>query len=425
MIRFFIIMGVFCAGQTVAPTAERLDDEVRRLVVQLDALQLAEREAAEVELLARGPDVLDWLPADDEASSAEVRQRLRRIRTRLQLSASEAVARASTITLRGNALPLSNILKEFQKQSNNAIVDVRPRFGQPVVDLALDADFDRTPFWPALDRLMDRAGLTVYPYVGRRAIGVVAAPERHSSRFGRASYRGPFRFEPVAIVAKRDPRDAERGLLTVTLEAAWEPRLRLISLMHRMADVKAVDPQGNPLEVADHEAQPEITVGDQASAVRFSVPLRLPSRDVKQIARLAGNMSATMAGRVETFRFERLSDAQNIRRRIAGVTIVLEQVRLNGPRREVRLRVRYDEVGDALASYRQWILDNPAYLETSDDRRIAPESRELIGQSEKEAGVAFFFPADRPLSELNFVYQTPGALIVENFDYELKDIPLP
>ena len=57
---------------------------------------------------------------------------------------------------------------------------------------------------------MDQAGLTLYPYAEQRAIGVVAASgEKRIARVGRASYSGPFRFEPVSIVARRDLREPE------------------------------------------------------------------------------------------------------------------------------------------------------------------------------------------------------------------------
>ena len=45
-----------------AEEAKATQAEVRRLVRQLDAPQLAQREAAEAELLGRGPAVLDLLP---------------------------------------------------------------------------------------------------------------------------------------------------------------------------------------------------------------------------------------------------------------------------------------------------------------------------------------------------------------------------
>ena len=107
MIRCLMLIGSLLAGQVETPAGEDLKAEVRRLVRQLDAPQLAEREAAEAELLRRGPAVLDLLPPATDRTPAEVQQRLGRIRQKLQHAAADAAAEASTITLHADAMPLS------------------------------------------------------------------------------------------------------------------------------------------------------------------------------------------------------------------------------------------------------------------------------------------------------------------------------
>ena len=127
----------------------------------------------------------------------------------------------------------------------------------------------------------------------------------------------------------------------VTLEAAWEPRLKIICLLHRMADVRAVDERGDPLPVADRDAQPEVPAGGEVPAVKLEIPLRLPPREVRQIARLRGKLLATVSGKTETFRFAKLGEAKNVEQRIAGVTVILEEVRKNGQAWEVRMPVAF------------------------------------------------------------------------------------
>ena len=72
-------------------------------------------------------------------------------------------------------------------------------------------------------------------------------------------------------------------------------------------DVTAIDEQGHPLPVADGEAQLEIPAGGEAAAVKFDLPLRLPSRDVRRIASLKGKLLAMIPGKIETFRFDKLA----------------------------------------------------------------------------------------------------------------------
>lgn len=405
-----------------APT----DAEVARLVRQLDDSQLAQREAAEKELLTLGPAVLDLLPRANGHMSAEVRQRLVRIRQQLQQRAAEATTRASTVTLRANKMPLDKVLEAFQRQTGNPIVDVRERVGQTATYPLLKVDFDRTPFWPALDRTLDQAGLTIYPFADRPAIFVVAAPDgRKAARFGRASYSGPFRIEATSVTARHDPRAPDSHRLVVGVEAAWEPRIRVIGLMQRMADVEATDERGGVLPSADRAAQLEIPVSGDSPAVKFDLPLTAPPRGVERIASLRGRLTAMLPGKLETFRFALLNDVKNVSQRIAGATVTLEEARRTGKTLEVRILVRFDDAGDALASHRTWIFSNPAYLETPDGRRIAYASYDTTRQGRDEVGVAYFFNTDLPRGKLTFIYKTPGVILTKGFNYELKDIRLP
>ena len=435
MISCLLLIGGLLAGQTTATTDEAVKTDVRRLVRQLDAPQLAQREAAEADLLKRGPAILGLLPTDAQAASAEVRQRLGRIRQRLQLAAADSTAQASLITLKADSLPLSQILAAFQEQSGNAITDYRRQFSQPATDPKLSIQFDKMPFWTAFDQLLDRAGLTLYSYGKPQTLSVVAAlGNKELPRFGRASYSGPFRFEAVWVRAHRDLTKASDRALVVTINVAWEPRLKVISLLDRTADIRAEDDRGKPLPVWNDSIQNEIPVSMSgtaepgkinAPAVRLDPMFQLPPRSVQSIATLKGKLRATIAGKTETFRFGDLSRAKNAEQRIAGVTVTLEQVLKSGEAWIVRMRARFDDAGDALASHRQWIFDNKAYLEGADKKPIRFKSYETTLQTKNELGIAYLFKIDRPLDELTFVYETPGTIVNDSFEYELKNIPLP
>jgi hypothetical protein len=438
--RVLLLSALFLAGLLLAgPVQSRADEDskadVRQLIRQLDAPQLAERDAAEAELLRRGPAVLAELPPATDGMSAEVRQRLARVRQKLQRLASDMVADASTITLHADAMPLSKALAEFERQSGNSIVDYRKAFHQPATDPNLKVHFDKTPFWPALDQLLEWAGLTIYPYSERRAIYVVAATGKKRPAAGRICYRGPFRFEPINIVARRDLQISDDGTLTVMVEAIWEPRVRITSLLQRMADISAADERGTALPVSNRATQLEAPANGQTTTVKLFLPLRLPQRDVNQIADLKGKLTAMIQGKIETFRFSKLAEAKNVEQRIGGVTVTLEQVRkfetdsAKGHTKEtnweVRIKTRFDDAGDSLASHRTWIFDNEAYLEDSEGKREKYYTYETTAQSKNEVGVAYLFRPDKPIEAYTFVYKTPGSIITKSFEYELKDIPLP
>jgi hypothetical protein len=419
-----LILGSLLLGQAAdSPTSNA---EVRQLVRQLDAARLTDREAAETELLRRGPTVLGELPPVNQRTSPETAQRLARIRQKLQQAEASKAGEASTISLHADAISLSKAFAAFQEQSGNRIIDYRSKFSQPITDPVVRADFQKTPFWQALDALLDQASLGVYPFADQRAICIVdRTGSNAAARKGRASYAGPFRFEATRVSAGRDFRDSSGRLLRVTLETAWEPRLSPIYLQQRMADIQATDERGRTLPLADHEAQLEMPIRANQSAVEITLPFQLPPRDIQRIAALKGDLLAVMPGKIETFRFTNLGKSKNPDQRIAEATVTLEDVRKNATGWEVRMRVRFDHAGDALASHRTWIFSNEALLEDGSGKTIRYASYETALQRQNEVGIAYQVPAGDSLEGATFLYRSPCAILSDRFSFDLSDIPLP
>lgn len=427
-----LVLGSLLTAQVESAQPSSRDElkaEIRRLVRQLDAPELARRDAAEAELLKRGPAVLDLLPLPNDRTSAEVRQRLDRVRQKLQQQAAETAARSSTVTLHADAMPLAEVLAKLSRQTGNTIIDQRGKRGDGADDgPTIKVDFDKTPFWPALDQVLDQANLRIDPFADSDKPAIVIRSMSNkkppTTRAGHACCVGPFRIEPVAIVARRNLRTGD-GLLVLSVETLWEPRLRIIGLGQRLANIAATDEKGQPLSVANTEAQLEIPAGGNTSAVKIDLPFKLPSRNIHRIATLKSKLDAMIPGRVETFRFDKLATAKDVERRVAGVTVTLEHVEKNNDVWEVRIRVRFDDAGDALASHRTWMFTNPAFLEGPDGKPIAYDTYETTRQEKNELGIAYIFSPDQPLDTLTFVYKTPSTIVNTSFDYELKDIELP
>ena len=409
-----------------APAAgDDLKEDIRRLVRQLDSDELAQRNAAEEALIGKGPAALELLPAATDRLSAEVRERLARVRQKLQQAAVESSVKPSLITLDGDAMPLSKVLAALAEQSGNKIVDYRQQFGQPASDPPLKVHFAKTPFWQALDRVLDQAKLTVYPFGDEPGLNIVG-------RGVGQTLRGKTRFTPgrsassrYGLDAQSDLRDPKASILRLTVEAAWEPRLKPISLTQRLADVEALDDGSKRLKVESEEAEIEAPVEGQKSAVELTLPFALPPREAKEIARIKGKITASIPGRIEEFRFDNLLTAKNVEKRLAGVTVTLEQVRKNNEAWEVFVRARFDDAGDALASHRGWIFRNEAYLEGPDGKPIAYDTMETTLQTKNEVGVSYIFVLDKPPDNMKFVYKTPGAILGTQVEYEIRNLDLP
>lgn len=398
--------------------------EVRRLVSDLDSLEIARRQTAEDELLKLGPQVLDFLPRDAGPGKAETAQRLSRIRQKLQRVRAGLGLQASQVTLRGK-MPLASILASFEPQTGNKISTARLEDARNVLQRELDADFRQTPFWTAIDELLAKAGLTVYPYGEQASIELMAASGPQPPPAGHVSYTGPFRFEIVGLLAQRTFRAPQTGSLKLEIEVAWEPRLAPISLTQRMADVQAIDDRGRRLAVDTPEATLEVAVPRGPIASRLVLPMTLPPRDARAIGELRGTLSVLAPGPVETFRFTDPGRAQNVAKRVAGVSVMLENATKLGGTLEVRLLVHFDQPRDALASHRTWIFSNPAYLETPDGKTIKPDSASPTRQTANEVGISLVFPIDRALDHYAFVYQTPTMILTAPLEFRFRDIPLP
>ncbi|MBN1909125.1 MAG: hypothetical protein JW818_05245 [Pirellulales bacterium] len=408
-----------------AKADEAMKVAVRRLVRQLDASTLAERDEAEEKLIKLGPEAIDLLPEPTGRMSAEVKQRLARVRQKLEQAAADAAVQASHVTLDDPAIPLSKCLAAITKQTGNKIIDLRDRFGQPKNDPTLKVKFNKTPFWEAIDEVCRQSGTAVYPFGPERAVCLMTRPgdQKPASEIG--SVTGPFRIMPLEFFARRNLIDPKQSSLMLKLGILWEPRLAPVILTQPLAKVKAVDERGQPVATGRGPEELEVTINPDNIAVELTVPLDLPSRDVKEIAKFTGSLRTLLPGRVATFRFDNLLKAKDVKQRKAGAQVMLRQVRKNNEVWEVWIVVKFDKAGDALESHRDWIYQNEAYLEGPDGKKIDNDGYETAQRGENEIGLVYLFAIEESLAKCKFVYKTPGSLVGSSVQYELKGLKLP
>jgi hypothetical protein len=410
-----------------APAAknEELEAKVRLLVRQLDSDQQARREAAEKELIALGEDVLPLLPPIGRTTPAEVKNRIGRVRAALEKAAIEATTRTRHVTLKGEML-LSEALAELKRQTGNRIVDSRD---MDQSDPRIKLELENAPFWQALDTILDAAELTLYNYDSEQgALSYVARDSNALARVGRGFYNGIFRLEPTKIEIDADLRNPAARSLRLTVDAAWEPRVRPVVLMLPLAEFKAVDENGADIAVAGGEGELEFPVEGFNAGSEMDIPLALPPRSVKQIASLKGKLTAVLLGREETFEFanpEMLPKGIELER--GGVVVVLDQCRMVDELLEVRMRVRFDKANNALESHRGWIYNNPCYLTDGKDTKIENAALEADLLEDNEVRVVYRFDLgdEKSASRYKLVYKTPAAIITVPVEFELKNIELP
>ncbi len=316
-----------------APLAEQVAPSVR----QLDAPQLAERDEAERKLIELGADVLPLLPPISDRTSAEVALRVTRVQQKLLKAQALSAAEPTTVTLSAEDMPLSEVLKEFAKQTGNPIHDHRQTFGEEQDDPRIKAKFDKTPFWEAFDNVLDQGGLTLYPYTGERGAFVISRPPGELPRSKGAFYNGVFRLQGARFEAARDLRNPSMESLKLFLEVTWEPRLQPFAILQPLGEVSATGSDGQPLAVAGADAEPEALIREGITAAELEIPFALPKRSVEKISSLKGKFLALVPGPVQDFRFSELPVAtrnappRRVEQRKAGTVVSLDQVRRKQP----------------------------------------------------------------------------------------------
>lgn len=402
------------------PPASDPTRDVNQLVRQLDVNQWTRRQQAEDALLEMGPDILDQLPPRSARLSPEAKKRLDRVREQLQVKRAREATEASRVTLRGS-MTLGEALRALEESTGNGITGYAPFSARKIDIQAL-----RVPFWDALDRVLDQADLSIYPYGA--SDGKIRLMQRDPERPDHAipvDYTGVFRVRPTYVSAARNLLTPSVEGLRVRLSVAWEPRLTPISLSLPLSTITARDDRGEVIDVDNSTGLLNPSVETNVAAVDIELPLELPSRKAQKIESLQGRFETVIPGKVHTFEFSDLDKGQPQRKRWAEVTVTLDEVRTNGNVKECRVHVAYDEAFNAFESHRGWVLANEAFLVNAAGERLSHQERRLLEKDEESARTSFKFVCNEPLSGCKFVYRAPALIVRKNVPFALKNISLP
>lgn len=418
------------ADELEMPSGQRIEQLVR----QLNDDEAARRDEAEQQLLELAPtgnadqcdEFLELLPQPVEGMPAEVQLRLTRLRQQIETEQSSRVLKASKFSLSAQPLELGALFDEIYNKTGNRLTDHREQFGQEAVSRLVTLEIEDEEFWPALDKILDAAKMTTYPFSGEDSLAVIEREKGALPRAEGASYAGPFRIQAVNVVARRNLRSPEQQGTRVELEVAWEPRLRPIALSQPVESLAITADDGSPVALANTQAVLNVEVQPGSHATEFTIPLELPPRSVSKLASFKGKMSALVPGRLIEFKFDELEKPKSTSQERGGVEVTLKGLRKNQELWEVHMRLKVNSAETGLESHRGWVFSNLTYLLNKQGELIDHAGFETTMQSETEVGLAYFFdlPNDE-IGDYTWVYRTPAAIVRMPVEYELKDIPLP
>ncbi len=416
-------------GQQVSDSA--LKDRVAQLVERLESPKVETRAAAEKSLIDLGTRVLPLLPTAVDKKKTDLAERVERIRTTLREKDEQVNFGPSKITLKGDAMRLTEAIKALQTQSGNIITDLREAYGAEATNPALDLEIEDKPFFEAFDIVAEKAGVTFTPFTGDGTLGIMAGgmepqPGQPAMAKPMVVYSGPFRiqFKQLSIVKEFG---AAAGAATAEFEVMWEPRLRPMLLAVKNEDLKIVDDQDKEVKPQVSNEQNEAT-GLQAGncVAQLNLNLIAPERSAKILKSLKVKGSVTVPAGMRLFKFPKL-DATNVTQKQGDISVTLESTEVDEQIWRVALQVSYPEGGQDFDSYRQGLFNNRIWLQKPDGTRFEHNGGyNNTGSDEGKISFEYMFvdapgkPGDHML-----VYESPAKVVPIPLEFEFKDVPLP
>jgi len=420
-------------GSQDKPNEDELKQKVAELVKGLDASKATERQAAQAELVKLGPAALPLLPKPDaDDLSAEQKRRLGEVRAALGQASGKATLVASKITLAAKAVTLSDAIAAIQRQSGNEIVDARGERGQPVTNPDVAVDWKDKGFWEVLDELASKTGVGYYLHTDARQIELIMEPQRNKP----TAYAGPLRIQLNQVVRQINFDDGRKECV-LDFEFAWEPRVRPILFELKPQNLEVIDDQDrkiaveespNPQQAEGEGMSLKASVSSSEIVTQFIVRLSQPNKGAEKIKSLSGKLDVLVPANIQSFEFDALAKAKDVKKQSGNVTVILEKFKeLDTGLWSADVLLQFDSKSEAFESYETWFYDNEAFLQRADGTRFANNGGQTLTESDEgRVGIQYrFVDAPGKMADYKFVYKTPATIVRESVPFELKDIELP
>jgi hypothetical protein len=424
---------LLCSLATAQDAALR--DRVGQLVGRLDADRGEARDAAEKALLDLGPKILPLLPDPAALKSAEQKARIEKIREALGAAEDDARLAASSVTIRGQGLRLTEALKQLQQQSGNVITDLREQMGEEVTNPQLDLELDKVPFFEALDRVCSGAKLAPNFYTGDGTIGLVSAaamPNAPGNAPPRAMakpiYTGPFRVLLKQIAISRDFA-ADTNTANAEFEVAWEPRLRPMLLALKSEDVSIVDDRGQAVPPSVPEESASVAIRPENPVAEVNLNMDAPDRRAQRLTNLKVKALLTLPAGLRAFKFASID--KDDKQTKDQTTVALARVQVEEQVWKLRVTIEFPGEGPALESYQQGLLNNRVWLVRPDGGRLdlgGPHGggfNTLGGNGGRMMFEYLFVDVPGKTSDYGLIYETPSRITTLPIEFEFHDVPLP
>ncbi|QEH33473.1 hypothetical protein OJF2_19750 [Aquisphaera giovannonii] len=404
------------------PADAALRDRVLQLVERLGDPKAEARDEAQSRLTRLGAKALSLLPEPGSVQGDERRARLEKVRESLRQASADVGTGPSLVTIQARGIRLSEALQQVQKQTGNAITDLREQLGAEVTNPAFDLDLKGVPFFEALDRIARLGDVSINASTGDGSVGITAGSP---SKAPLIKYVGPFR---VAFKQFTEARDLQSGtaMANAQIDVSWEPRLRPMLLTLKSEALSVKDDRGRVVKPQTMMESNELALHPETPTAELNINLEAPDRSASRLASFHASADVMIPAGIKTFRFPSLAE-ENAGSTQGDVKVTLVRTEVDEQVWKVNVEVAYESGGPALESYRQGLLNNRIWLVKADGSKFEHNGGfSNTGAEGGKLGFEYLF-TDVPgkPSDYQLVYETPSKVVTAPLEFEFNDVPLP
>ena len=357
---------------------------------------------------------------------------MQRVRQSLERLAVSAVTKQSSVNLEGT-FAVGKLVSAISKQTGNN-VELPEGMPEEFTAREIKVSLKQVSFWSAIKTVCESANLAVDAYGSKPGVLRLVPVQPPVDEQGNpinikqdplpSDQESIFDFEVLRMDASRNLANPALNHCRLQLRVRWEPRVRPISIDIPMSEVEVVDEFDTELEFKNKEGVLSGIVQAEIPEVEFSVPLPLIDRQVESLKSLKATINTVLPGRIETFKFKKVSQLQpGVQQRKAGAVVTYGGTVKNDDVYGVTMTLGFDETSRAFESHQGWVFQNEMYLIDKDGNRLENIGLETVSRSDTEVGIQYYF-VENPL-EHTIVYKTPAAIVQLPISIHLKNIPLP
>ncbi len=414
--------------------------EVAKLIADLGAPDYRVREKAGAALEARGDQVLpDLRFAIKNTDSPEVSRRLSVLIRKME---HDRLISPRRVTLSAKDRTLKQVFDEIAKQTGYKI-----EYQQNGVDQKHSFEFDKAPFWQAVDKVAEAANLSIYADYGDDTIRVNGYSDSHNPY---VAYAGPFRLVATGInsnksvqlsgISRRGINPRAQENINLSFQIQSEPKNPILGTLQAEV-ISAIDETGASLQPPRnnnnnnyYNRSSYYSGGYRAHNAYGNLNLVRGDRDAVRIKELKGKIPIILlAGTVPEVQIDdplKVKEKKFIGR---NIEVDYASTTANGQQYNVSLTVKKLGQQDPNNIDYNWSNNLWQKLELIDDqgnrfRTYGPNSQNNNGIS--VTMTIMFGPENRGGKQLKM--GKPAKLIINEWlqvthevTFEFKDLPLP